>query len=266
VQFLESLPLWPLWPLLLFTALFTYLGYRYVAWAYGLDAENADTAHWASTGAWKLFSGTATGLFILLGFTISVLWTTFNAEIMAVNGEVQTVSRIIWTSEQLDDDATLRVKTALKEYLEVATSPDGDLKVLAQAYDGKYTRLPSTDALRNLANEIGRSENYTDSNRKVEATLLSQLSDVVSAREEIATIKLISMPNVLKFVLLGSAAAVCLLAGAMTQGQRGRVLIGTWVLSVSLSLSLAFWLDDPFSGVWTVKVSALRDLAESLPG
>lgn len=266
MQFLEALPLWPLWPILLFISLFTYLGYLYVARTYGLHGDPADTAHWASTGAWKLFSGTATGLFILIGFTISLLWTTFDAEIRAVNEEAQAVSRIISTSERLDDDATLRVKTAIKEYLEVAISPDGDQKVLAQAYDGKYTRLPSTDALRNLANEIGRSENYTDSNRKVEATLLLQFSDVISARDEVTNVKLVTMPNVLKFVLLLSAAAVCVVAGAMLSGHVGRPLIGSWVLTISLALSLTFWLDDPFSGVWRVQMDGLKELAESLPG
>ena len=72
------------------------------------------------------------------------------------------------------------------------------------------------------------------------------------------------MPVPLKVVLFVAAGVVAVFAGASMAAHRKPFLVIGWVLSASLALTIALWLDNPFDGPVDADFGGLERLAEHI--
>jgi UDP-N-acetylmuramyl pentapeptide phosphotransferase/UDP-N-acetylglucosamine-1-phosphate transferase len=244
----------PLWALLLLLSVCTFAGHWFTK-----RTDDDDARMDLSDSASKLLGATATGLFVLIGFTISMLWWVLTDELDAVNQEVQTSGSIAGYAFLLEDDAKDRIDADLANYIQIVTTQD-----LAALQQGETGVLPSTSALVQLLAEVNSSENYTSENQWIKSELVEQVTALGSERASIRSIANRSMPSVLQAVLLIAAVVVAVFAGASMAAHRRPYLVIGWVLSSALALSLAFWLNNPVTGPISADFRSLEKVAENI--
>lgn len=243
-----------LWLVMLIIGLCTFLGHQLTKRVADDDvrADLSDSAN-------KLLGATATGLFVLIGFTISILWSVLSDELSHIDAEVETVGSIAAYAYVLEDDAKSRIDDELINYLQIASTADS-----AALKEGDVDSLPSTAALVNLLAEVNSPENYTSENGWVKEQLVEAVVAVSAERASIRSIALREMPYSLRVVLFVAAGVVAVFAGSSMAAHRKPYLVIGWVLSASLALTLALWLDNPFDGPISADLSGLERLAEHI--
>ena len=257
-DFMSGFPMHPLWGFLLLFSVIVFIGY----WlASRLEEEECKDL---SDSANKLLGATATGLFVLIGFCISMLWSILNDELAAVDDHVIVASELAWTSQQLDATANEQITEALVTYLNAVAFDD------RQAYEdeaftkGNTTPYPSDSALQNLQQEVDDPENYTKDQTTIQQTLSQQVTKLAGTRESIRAIANRVLPYQTMVVLIVAAAVVALFAGASMASHRRPYLVIGWVLSSTLALTLVFWLNNPFTGPIEVDFTSIAGLADRL--
>lgn len=247
--------LWPFWALLVYIGGMVLAGH----WVTRRVQDN-DVRSDISDSANKLLGATATGLFVLIGFTIAVLWSVLQDELSAINAEVETAAKIAATSYLLEEpQAQQQILGSLIEYLEVASS--GDRLSLEQ---GDVPVLPSTTALTDLLKETNSAANYDASDKWIQQRLDELVTELAAERASARSIANREMPGVLRAVLLVASGVVAVFAGASMAAHSKPYLVVGWVVSLALALSLAFWLNNPFAGPMAANFEGLAQLADHL--
>lgn len=244
----------PLWQVMFIIGLCTFVGHQLTK-----RVADDDTRSDLSDSASKLLGATATGLFVLIGFTISILWSVLADELGHIDAEVESAASIAAYAHVLENDAKSRVDDELINYLQIASTADG-----AGLKEGDVYSLPSTAALVNLLAEVNSPENYTSENQWVKEELVEAVAAVAAERASMRSIAIREMPYSLRVVLFVAAGVVAVFAGASMAAHRKPYLVIGWVLSVSLALTLALWLDNPFDGPISADLGGLDRLAEHI--
>ena len=244
----------PLWWVMLIIGLCTFVGHQLTKRVADDDARSD-----LSDSANKLLGATATGLFVLIGFTISILWSVLADELGHIDAEVESAASIAAYAYVLEDDAKSRVDDDLVNYLETAHAADD-----AALKQGDVDNLPSTEALVKLLEQVNSPENYTSENSWIKTQLVEAVAAVAAERASIRSIALREMPVPLKVVLFVAAGVVAVFAGASMAAHRKPYLVIGWVLSASLALTIALWLDNPFDGPVDADFGGLERLAEHI--
>jgi hypothetical protein len=244
----------PLW------ALLVYIGGMVLAGHWSTKrVQDDDVRSDLSDSGSKLLGATATGLFVLIGFTVAMLWSVLQAELSAINDEVESAAKIAATSYLLEPQAQQRIEASLIQYLEVASS--SDRLILEQ---GDVPVLPSTAALTDLLQEVNSAANYDASDEWIQQHADDLVGELAANRASVRSIANREMPASLRAVLLIASGVVAMFAGASMAVHRKPYLVVGWVVSLSLALSLAFWLNNPFAGPMAANLEGLAQLADHL--
>ena len=255
---ISSIPMHPFWILSILFSVIVFFGYWLTS---RLDEDESKDL---SDSANKLLGATATGLFVLIGFCISICWSILNDELTAVDNHVIVASEVAWTSQQLDEPASEQINEALVNYLNSVAKADRAAYVDRAFVEGNTTPFPSSPALRKLQKEVDNPDNYTTDQTATQQRLSQQVTKLAGSRESIRAIANRVLPPQTLVVLIVAASVVALFAGASMASHRRPYLIIGWVLSSTLALTLVFWLNDPFTGPIDVNFKAIEGLADRL--
>ena len=244
----------PFWLLVVYLGSCTALGLWFTK-----RVDNDDARADLSDSGNKLLGASATGLFVLIGFTVAILWNVLQDELGAINNEIEVSGKISATSFLLEEEATDRIWADLIDYLDVVST--GDVLHLAT---GDAPELPSTTALVALLEEVNNPRNYTTENQWIQQTLVNDVALLSGNRASIRSIATRVMPPVLAAVLVIASGVVAIFAGSSMANHRKPYLVVGWVLSLTLALSLAFWLNNPFTGPIRANFAGVADFADHL--
>ncbi|MAT60748.1 MAG: hypothetical protein CMH41_03680 [Micrococcales bacterium] len=208
----------------------------------------------------KLTSATATGLFVLIGFCITMSWSTFNAGQSAIDSQFSGADRILVAldTSNLSEQDRKDFSNNLAEYLDKASTED-----IESLRAGQIRPLPSDDFIYSL--ELAVIALTDESKRMGEVTkqlLVTSLLDIVSGRAELQSVSNRVLPaGLLGLVFLAAMFVAMVMGASMSRVRRPYLLIG-WALVMSLALSVLIWLSQPFYAPLEIDVKSLSELAD----
>lgn len=217
--------------------------------------ELAEHAH-------KLIGALAATFAFLVGFAITITWSSVSEGQQAVENQAAYAQQLAWSLKAMGDDGMASALEAdLRGYLMTAATQDSDM--LAQGAGGT---LPSSAPLDALAADVHAYSFAMDSQGPEGMMLVSNVQSLAMGEASIIALSQRQLPILLAVLLVISGVAMAAVAGIDAATVSRPYLLLVWCFVSGLAISVAFILDHPFGGALAVDFRPIIVVAESLGG
>jgi hypothetical protein len=201
-------------------------------------------------------------LAFLVGFAVSITWTTMSSaqssvEKLAAQAQ-QTALLVGSTLAPVDDE---RISTDMVAYLQAIA--DRDSVVLAQE---EVTEMPSFAALEKLQNDVHDLERNAADGADTTSlrTLQSGVLQMAQFQAELNAVARRGLPPVVLQLLIATGCLSAATVGLLAVNVRRPYLIVGWAVVIAMGLTVVIALYNPFEGSVAVTFDPLLDAAQRI--
>lgn len=210
----------------------------------------------------KLIGALAATFAFLVGFSITITWSSVSQGQQAVEDQAAYAQQLIWSLRGMQDtSAASTFEADLRAYLMSAATQDSDM--LAQGAGGT---LPSSTPLNALAADVHAYSFAMEPPGPETTMLVSNVQSLAMGEASIIALSQRQLPILLALLLVISGVAMAAVAGIGAATVSRPYLLLVWCFVSGLAISVAFILDHPFGGTLAVDFRPIIVVAESLAG
>jgi len=253
-------PPWVLFPLVWFIVMAAFAaGSRAIARKRTSQERQTQVARYSN----KLTSATATGLFVLIGFGITMSWNTFTAGQSAVDAQFVAADELIVASLDLENvQDKNRLLASVANYLDTTT--EEDFTFFAQ---GNVFPAPSVDSFRELQQAASAAIEDPGTGQKIQISLIEDsVTNLAENRGELLSVSNRVLPPVMMALIMISTLFVAVFMGASLSDEERPWLLFGWVCVLTLALAVMIWISHPFTAPLGIDISSLSELADVARG